>query len=847
MKLLKRLFLCMLCLSMFVAGCSTSTTKIDDLQGIQLEGEQTLTAAFTNPLLQDMKGIAENSYLQLYINDQTAEIAVLDKRSGQIWRSNPTDRDGDPIASGEKKDLLSAQVTLEFCNEFGQYNYANSYTDSIAYKQVAYKLIPDGVRVTYKFGKIEKTIEDLPKMISKQRFEEKILSKIEDNTLLRTLKIAYREDKEKGVYVRNDGLSGIQLKRTLQAFEIAGYTEEDLAYDLAEHNLTQTKPVPRLFYVILEYKLEGDSLVVRVPVDGIRYLKEYPVHEISILNFFGAGGPSEEGALFVPDGSGALIYFNNGKSKYTPYRQEIYGTDLTVDNTEFLIRAEKARMPVFGVIKKNSALLGIIEEGAAVAIVNADVSGRENSYNYVYPSFYVINKDDVTLQGEGQKRSFPRYQEEPMKTDFVVRYVFLNGKEACYEGMAKYYQQYLIKNNMLRENKDRETSNSDIPFYLQLIGSIPTRKHFVGVPYRALEPLTTFEQAKIILSELEQLGVSNIKLKYSGWFNEGEYHKVPKSISVDGVIGGRKGLNDFLEYIKEKNVSFYPDVALLRVYNTSGFNETREAARRLTALPAAVYPIDLASNRRDRDRYPSYVLSPRYVKEYVEKMLSGIVRLNFNAISLRDLADELNSDYRKNNQIDRTESEKISIQALDKIYQSGLNIMVKGGNAYAWPYVTDITDVSLGNSKYKIEDEAIPFYQMVIRGFIEYTGTPYNLSTYTNHRQYVLKCLEYGSNVYFVWSYEPSHKVKDTDFDYLYSIYYREWIGLATQVYRQVNEVLKRVNNQEIISHQKIKDGVFKTVYENGVYVIVNYNRAPVFVEGVRIEAEDFYVGGDSK
>lgn len=338
--------------------------------------------------------------------------------------------------------------------------------------------------------------------------------------------------------------------------------------------------------------------------------------------------------------------------------------------------------------------------------------------------------------------------------------------------------------------------------------------------------------------------MSNIKLKYSGWFNGGEHHKVPKSVSVDRVIGGKKGLTDFLNYIKGKDISLYPDVALLRVYNTSNFNETREAARRLTALPAAVYPVDLALNRHDRNRDPSYVLSPRYVNDYVEKMLSGMEKLGFDGISLRDLADELNSDFRRNNQIDRTVSERISVQALDEIYRNGYNIMARGGNAYAWRYVTDITDLALGNSRYKIEDEAIPFYQMVIRGFIEYTGTPYNLSTYTNYRHYVLKCLEYGSNVYFVWSYEPSNKVKDTDFDYLYSVYYKEWLDLAKQVYQQVNAVLKPVKGRKIISHRKLMDGVFETVYENGVHVIVNYNREAVVVDGVLIEAEDFYVGG---
>lgn len=137
----------------------------------------------------------------------------------------------DPIASGEKKDLLSAQLILAFNNEFGQLNHTNSYNDSVARNQIAFKLLPDGIKVYYQFGTMEKTLEDLPKYISKERFEEKILSKIDDRTLQRALRFAYREDKNDGVYVRNDGLSGALLNRTLNAFEIAGYTDEDLAYD----------------------------------------------------------------------------------------------------------------------------------------------------------------------------------------------------------------------------------------------------------------------------------------------------------------------------------------------------------------------------------------------------------------------------------------------------------------------------------------------------------------------------------------------------------------------------------------------------------------------------------------
>ena len=198
MKIFKILFIYILCLLILVTGCSTETTT-GGIKDIQLQQDEPIQAAFTSSLLPDMKGIMENENLQLYINDQTAEIAVLDKRSGNVWRSNPVDRDSDPVASGEKKDLLSAQLIVDFNNEFGQLNQTNSYVDSVAREQVDFELLPDGIKVYYKFGTVKKTLEDLPKYISKERFEERILNKTDDKTLLRALRFAYREDKDEGV------------------------------------------------------------------------------------------------------------------------------------------------------------------------------------------------------------------------------------------------------------------------------------------------------------------------------------------------------------------------------------------------------------------------------------------------------------------------------------------------------------------------------------------------------------------------------------------------------------------------------------------------------------------------
>lgn len=843
-KTRKALLTVLLATGMMAAGCSESV-RPDETGGqaaAAFEQGAPLQASFSDSRVAGMKGVAESDQLRLFVDDGTGAIAIVHKPSGEIWHSNPPEREDDPIASGVNKDLLSSQLKIDFYNSFGQLNSINSHSDSVVFEQIRFDPIPNGVKATYQFGTAKKSAEDLPKMLSKARFEE--LSGKMDKTGQRALLIAYKANKDQSVYERNDSaMQGLQLERALKAFEDAGYTEEDLLKDAEEHGISQTKPEPRIFRASVEYTLDGDSFVAKIPTADIDYPETYPVNQISLLSFFGAGGPEAEGSIFVPDGSGALIHFNNGKTRYPAYQQAVYGTDMTMNRTEDAAREQTVRLPVFGLIRETGAMLGIIEEGAAAATINADVSGRLNSYNYVYPTFYVVNKGDVTLAANEQQRSLPMFQEQPMKSDFKVRYAFLSGEAASYPGMAHYYQQYLLERGGLPQAPEQKLEET--PFYLQLIGSISKKKHAAGIPYRALEPLTTFEQAKTVVERLQEREIRQIKLKYAGWFNGGLDHRVPDDIKVDGAVGGSKGMRDFARYAKEQGIGFYPDVALLTAKTGKGFDEKKEAARTLRRVPATVYPLDLALNRRDTGRSPSYIVSPRLVGGYTEAMLKDYAKLGVDGISLSDLADQLNSDYRERSQIDRTESEELSVEALNLIREASLTMMADGGNAYALPVLTDITNAPMSSSGFKIEDEEIPFYQMVVRGFIRYTGQPYNLSTYTDVHPYILKCLEYGSGVYFEWIYEPNHKVKDTEFHQLYAVNYELWLDKAAAIYGQVNEVLKRVQGEPIVSHEKLGEGVYKTVYGNGIYVIVNYGDESVTAEGRTVEAESYITGGE--
>lgn len=832
-----------------IAGCSASSTAENadeiDVSELAIKQEKPLQSAFQDPRLKGMKGITENEYLQLFVDEATASIAVLNKANDEIWYSNPPDREKDPIASGVNSDLLSSQMQLSFYNHFGQMTNMNSYSDSVAFEQFKIEPIEDGVKVHYQFGTTEASAADLPLMLSPERFEE--LSSRLDGTGQRALIIAYRENAETGIYERNDGaLTGMQLERAFQAFEDAGYTEEDLEQDMQELNFTQESTENRVFIASVEYKLEGDSLLVKVPTEEIYYSDDFPVHQISFLRFFGAAGAEEEGSIFVPDGSGALIHFNNGKTNVPSYQQSVYGQDLALLQDDDVRMNEVIRLPVFGLIKKQSAMLGIIEEGAASATISADVSGRLNNYNFVYPTFTLINKDDVSLQAEDQERSLPRFQEERMKSDFSVRYVFLTGEEATYSGMAQYYQNYLVENGLLRENQ-QAASSEDVPFYVQLIGSINKQQHFAGVPYQALEPLTTFEQAETILDQLMENDVNHLKVNYIGWFNKGFNHRVPTEIQVDRAIGGKKGLESFIQYAEEHDIRVYPETAMLQVHNASGFKPRTEASRTLTNLPTATYPVNRALKERDQTKDPQYALSPRYVEDYTEQFIEEFRSFETTGLALRDLADVLNSDFRRNEQIDRFESEQTSVQALNMLHEQDLEMMANGGNLYALPYLTDVINVPLGHTGFKIQDETIPFYQMVLRGYVDYATAPFNLSTYLNDQDYILKVLEYGSHINFQWIYQSNDELKNTSFDHLYAVNYERWLDRAVEIYHEVNEVLKQVEGETIRSHERLADQVYRTMYDNGVYVIVNYGLEPITIDGQTIEPQGYLTGGEER
>ena len=101
--------------------------------------------------------IDENDNLALYAvtnNDdlRMGEVAVLDKTSGYVWRSNPVDQNDDVIgkAYGHAYYRTKSQIAVSFTQGYNYFD-ANDYYESILSNKVSCKVEDGAVKFVFRF------------------------------------------------------------------------------------------------------------------------------------------------------------------------------------------------------------------------------------------------------------------------------------------------------------------------------------------------------------------------------------------------------------------------------------------------------------------------------------------------------------------------------------------------------------------------------------------------------------------------------------------------------------------------------------------------------------------------
>ncbi len=808
-----------------------------------------------------MKEVAGNGQLTLYLNEEDASVAVMDNQTGRLWYSNPADIDSDEKATAYYKRLLKSQLQVQYYNENVQSALMDSYNDSVANEQfeIAYLEDGSGITVTYTMGKLAESLL-LPDAISETRFNQYVeqmdaaaQKKINRNYMLvdvvggltkttQEFPETYPGYEGANFYVLRAGVKDYLKEELAGYLEEAGYTAEDFEQDKMESGVADADSADPWFTIPLTYRLDGDNLVASIDPNEVVYNEDgFYLVDIDMLPYFGAVDEGD-GYIFVPDGSGALIYLNNGKTTAASYYAMVYGQDESrrvLSKTRSEVDPELTiKLPVFGLKADDQAFFAIIEDGAANADISADIGGRLTSYNNVYAGFSYLQYGPAALSDMVGANSYQLYSDRNFTGIFQIRYSFLTGESADYSGMAACYRDYLEKKGMLT----RKTESEELPLYTEYIGAIDRYETFLGVKYKAVESLTTFAQAEEIAARLINLGVENQKMVYTGWMNGGLHGTAAmKAKVVSKLEKGGVSVKDLQEDMAAQGVDTFMTVDMQYVYQ----DKMMDGYSVMQYGPGYFDHSDITVNHYlfadgSMDKKLANLISPYYVNKVTETVTKAVSKYKLNGINLGSASWFLYSDFLENHYTDRQKASKLYEESFASIKESVGKMLGDNGNVYSLPYVDYMINVPLSSNGYQILDADIPFYQMVIHGYISYAGEAINMAD--DYRTTLLKSVEGGAGLHYQWIYGDNSLVKETDYDDLYSVHYGSWIDTAAEDYKSVAEVLNGLENQRIVRHEIVADKLTKTVYENGAVVYVNFSESPANCEGVDIAARGFAV-----
>ena len=114
--------------------------------------------------------------------------------------------------------------------------------------------------------------------------------------------------------------------------------------------------------------------------------------------------------------------------------------------------------------------------------------------------------------------------------------------------------------------------------------------------------------------------------------------------------------------------------------------------------------------------------------------------------------------------------------------------------------------------------------------------------TQENYEYYLLKCIEYGSNLAYLISAEESYLISNTLSNHLYATHYESNKKIMYEQINKVNVVLNQIKAQEIEGRYVIENGVVEVTYANGIKVYVNYTNDTYTYGDIKIPSMDYKV-----
>ncbi len=447
-----------------------------------------------------------------------------------------------------------------------------------------------------------------------------------------------------------------------------------------------------------------------------------------------------------------------------------------------------------------------------------------------------------------------------------------------YAGMAACYRDYLEARGDITALKE---FSEDLPLYIEALGSMDIVERILTFPVTVSTSLTTFEQVEKIYGELSDVAAAkekfkekakdyrekakevednnsvlndddhaliatyqnkadhydalaekieniyNVNFRLTGFANGGMYFTYPAKVKWEKSVGGKRGFNNLLaaaEEVNKKegyNLGIFPDFDFLFINNTAAFDgvSNRSAARMVDNRYASKQ-----SYNSILQRYESLfalVLSTDSLDKLYTKFEKKYSKFDIDSMSVSTLGSTLNSNFDEDNIVNRETALGHVSALLDKMAnKDNYSLMTDKGNIYSVRYVDHILNASIDSSHFRYSSFTVPFYGMVLHGYVNYAGSALN---YAGSPDYdILRSIENGASLYYILCYENTNHLKEDELlSKYYGIDYANWYENILENYLTVKNAIGDLQKYNIIDHDSLI--AERIIDEDEMYS--NYNR----------------------
>lgn len=620
-------------------------------------------------------------------------------------------------------------------------------------------------------------------------------------------------------------------KNTIPSSDDSVEVECNKINDTFEVSLDFTK---QKISIVLRMWLKDNVLHLEIPSKSINEYGNIGIMQIDVLPFFISSHKGDEGYIVNPDGSGALYHLKENKLPYAnrrytfnvysrpisqlgPERYEDTDVEITTDLFTRMSSSDlySAAMPIFGMKRNEAAVLGVISKGEANSLINIEPHGYAVDANRIFPS--IVYRSAYKDPRPEVAKMITYYEKKGAIYDSELKYVFLDGENADYSGMANAYRKILLEENGFVPNAGKYSGA------ISLFGGIEKDQ----VLFKSFITATTFDQA---VKMLEEIGASNLIINLRGSATKG-YGYYNKTYKPEKDLGGKQGLEKLIDFASHTGNSVFIEENFVDI------------------LPEAKVPFGF-NNLFIRDpnnmlisdnRYEQFIINPLATYDvFRSKYLKKITAYNPAGITFSRIGELIYGDNSKRRPMDLHTCVDTWEKFMDSTKDKLGSCAVQGGNIYAAKKADWLYNIPMNASGCPINDETIPFYQMVLHGLVDYSGTPGNLSY--SFTQTLLNWVEYGCVPYFELTYSGTEEIMKTFYDKLYSSSFDTWKETVKQTFNDISGYSKSIQEAYIIKHEKFDMNRVKVTYSNGVRIYVNYNESEWLVDSISVPSEDYLV-----